>query len=184
MNRHGGRVVEVDAHTVIPDLIDLLDAANARVRGMRAVVVELDTPDGPVPAAALRSAVGLAERSDFVKLWGLALEAVHGKPTTIDEVIAWSKVPLEDRFDQAYPGVQLHSNKGYESESTLYARGWSAVVQLARLLRAAITAWPEPNWPTQVRRETFLRNAVAAWSEGRVDDLRALIAEYDQDAGA
>ncbi|MFF4205501.1 hypothetical protein ACFYZ8_33170 [Streptomyces sp. NPDC001668] len=176
-----GEIADADLSHIAPDLPDLIEAAHRRVRGMRAAVISLTTGRGaPVACAALRSSTGAAETADFVNLWCLALEAVEGKPRSVQEAIQWSGTPVDERIDRAYPGVRLSSTPADDrrSEFTLYARGEEAVRQLARLLRAAITAWPEPDWRAQVRREKFLRAALDAHAEGRRGDLRRLIEDF------
>jgi hypothetical protein len=120
-----------------------------------------------------------------VNLWGLALEAVEGKPNIVAEAIRWSKTPMDERMQRAYPGVRLTSAQadGPRYEFTLHARGEDAVRQLAALLRASIAAWPEPDWPAQVRREAFLRAAFEAHAEGRTGELRGLIDDFADTTG-
>jgi hypothetical protein len=183
---HGpGGTADADVVGLVPDLPGLIEAAHRRVRGMRAAVVEFTGSGESVPCAALRSAPGPAETADFVNLWGLALEAVEGKPDSIAEAIRWSKTPTDERMQRAYPGVRLTSAPadGQRYEFTLHARGEDAVRQLAALLRASVAAWPEPDWPAQVRRETFLRAAFTAHAEGRAGDLRRLIDDFADTTG-
>ncbi|WP_331752645.1 hypothetical protein OG440_40570 (plasmid) [Streptomyces sp. NBC_00637] len=183
---HGlGEATGSDVVGLVPELPGLIEAAHRRVRGMRAAVVEFTGSGETVPCAALRSAPGPAETADFVNLWGLALEAVEGKPNSVAEAIRWSKTPTDERMQRAYPGVRLTSapadGQGYEF--TLHARGEDAVRQLAALLRASIAAWPEPDWPAQVRREAFLRAAFEAHAEGRTGELRRLIDDFADTTG-
>lgn len=183
---HGpGETADTGLADVVPDLPGLIEAAHLRVRGMRAAVVEFTGSGDTAPCAALRSAPGPAETADFVNLWGLALEAVEGKPDSIAEAIRWSETPMDERMQRAYPGVRLTSAPagGRRYEFTLHARGDDAVRQLAALLRASIGAWPEPDWPAQVRRETFWRAAFTAHAEGRTGDLRRLIDDFADTTG-
>ncbi|MFD7559908.1 hypothetical protein ACFV9E_36000 [Streptomyces sp. NPDC059835] len=152
---------------------------------MRAVVITTLGPEGPILCAALRSAPGASEATDFTKLWCLALEAVEGGPSnTLAEVIRRAKTPMDERMERAYPGVELGGPSGdsLHGEYTLYARGEAAVRQLAELLRTSIDSWPEPDWAAQVQRETFLRDVFRAYCEGRTDDLQTLIDDFT-DAG-
>ncbi|MGW1976715.1 hypothetical protein [Streptomyces sp. NPDC001889] len=180
-----GEAVEADPADVEPDLTALIEAAHLRVRGMRAAVVTLTGSHPPIPCAALRSAPGASESSDFARLWCLALEAVEGTPSGLGDVIARSRTPMAERMSRAYPGVEIGGPSGgsLHGEYTLYARGRSAVRQLAALLRTSIAAWPEPDWPAQVRRETFLREAFRAHPEGRTGDLRRLIDDFEDTSG-
>jgi hypothetical protein len=183
---HGlGEATGADVVGLVPELPGLIEAAHRRVRGMRAAVVEFTGSGETVPCAALRSAPGPAETADFVNLWGLALEAVEGKPNSVAEAIRWSKTPTDERMQRAYPGVRLTSAPagGQRYEFTLHARGEDAVRQLAALLRASIAAWPEPDWPAQVRREAFLRAAFEAHAEGRTGELRRLIDDFADTTG-
>jgi hypothetical protein len=152
---------------------------------MRAAAVEFTGTGKPVPCVALRSAPGPAETADFVHLWGLALEAVEGKPRSVAEAIEWTERPLDDRMERAYPGVRLTTapSGGQRRQFTLHACGPEPVRQLAALLRASIAAWPEPDWPAQVRREAFLREAFRAHAEGRTEDLRRLIDDFARISG-
>ncbi|MFE6273975.1 hypothetical protein ACFVQ9_34895 [Streptomyces goshikiensis] len=164
---------------------DLIEAAHQRVRGMRAVVMTAMGPEGPIPCAALRSAPGTVESTDFTKLWCLALEAAEGGPSnTLAEVIHRAKTPMDERMERAYPGVQLAGPAGdsLHGEYTLYARGETAVRHLTTLLRVSIEAWPEPDWAAQVQRETFLRDIFQAHFEGRTADMEKLIDDFAEAA--
>ncbi|MFK0047768.1 hypothetical protein ACIQU4_27505 [Streptomyces sp. NPDC090741] len=179
--RSPGEATDTDPASIASDLPDLIEAAHQRVRGMRAVVVTTMGPDGPTPCAAVRSAPGSSESTDFTKLWCLALEAAEGGPShTLAELIRRSKIPMDERMERAYPGVQLAGPSGdsLHGEYSLYARGETAVRQLAALLSASIDAWPEPDWAAQVQRETFLREVFRAHCEGRTDDLQTLIDDF------
>ncbi|MFE7965217.1 hypothetical protein ACFU0X_19665 [Streptomyces cellulosae] len=159
---------DTDLSHVAPTLVDLIDAAHERVRGLRAATVIVPTPAGPVPAAALRSSADPASVADFSDLWGRALDAVYGKPRTIDEIIVASEVPVAQRLDAAFPGVVLAcpADGRLTGEYTLLARGADAVRQLAALLDASLDGWPLPDWVAINRRQGLLRDALRGRDAG------------------
>ncbi|MGV9814728.1 hypothetical protein ACWDTQ_22845 [Streptomyces cellulosae] len=159
---------DTDLTDVAPTLAARIDGAHERVRGLRAVTTAVPTPAGPVPAAALRSSTDPASVTDFAELWGRALDAVYGKPRTIDEIIVAAELPVAQRLADAFPGVVLTcpADGSLNGEYTLLARGADAVRQLAALLDASLDGWPLPDWVAINRRQDLLRDALRGRDAG------------------
>ncbi|MDW6058026.1 hypothetical protein SAZ11_07980 [Streptomyces sp. FXJ1.4098] len=156
----------------------VLETAHDRARGLFHVTA---VDEEGAAYAALRSAPGPDEATDFCALWTAPVTDPSRK-MTLSEVLALR--PISDRIADAYPGVALASepmpdgSKSINGSYTLYARGDTAVMSLIAMLRTASERIPLPDWKAQNDKVDFLRTVFDLFREGRSRDMEDLIESY------